>query len=243
MNIEFFELPLRIKLLFFICFMSSKIVSKSLSPITSSFLLSIALLASMPSFAGRPLTVDDASVNDAGDGHVEAWWTRSPNGVRSWTVAPAYAPVDNIELGAGVAREQFTGIQTQNIQAKFRITPTKENGCNFGAVVGSARVDGESSKAYVNGLFSCNSTTLGSLHTNVGLLDVSSSQRVRTWGVAWERTYGEVTVHIEKFGMENEKSTIATGLRFNVLEDLQLDTSVGRTNKQNIVTIGLKWMF
>jgi hypothetical protein len=223
--------------------MSSKIVSKSLFPITSSFLLFIALLASMPSFAGRPLTVDDASVNDAGDGHVEAWWTRSPNGVRSWTVAPAYAPVENIELGAGIAREQFTGIQTQNIQAKFRITPTQENGCNFGAVLGSARVEGDSFKPYVNGLFSCNSSTLGSFHTNVGALDVSSSQRVRTWGVAWERAYGEVTVHIEKFGMENEKSTIATGLRFNVMEDLQLDTSVGRANKQNIVTVGLKWMF
>ena len=223
--------------------MSSKIVSKSLFLITSSFLLFIALLASMPSFAGRPLTVDDASVNDAGDGHVEAWWTRSPNGVRSWTVAPAYAPVENIELGAGIAREQFTGIQTQNIQAKFRITPTQENGCNFGAVLGSARVEGDSFKPYVNGLFSCNSSTLGSFHTNVGALDVSSSQRVRTWGLAWERAYGEVTVHIEKFGMKNEKSTIATGLRFNVMEDLQLDTSVGLANKQNIVTIGLKWMF
>ena len=223
--------------------MSSKIVSKSLFPITSSFLLFIALLASMPSFAGRPLTVDDARVNDAGDGHVEAWWTRSPNGVRSWTVAPAYAPVENIELGAGIAREQFTGIQTQNIQAKFRITPTQENGCNFGAVLGSARVEGDSFKPYVNGLFSCNSSTLGSFHTNVGALDVSSSQRVRTWGVAWERAYGEVTVHIEKFGMKNEKSTIATGLRFDVMEDLQLDTSVGRANKQNIVTVGLKWMF
>jgi nucleotidyltransferase/DNA polymerase involved in DNA repair len=43
--------------------------------------------------------------------------------------------------------------------------------------------------------------------------------------------------------MKNEKSTIATGLRFDVMEDLQLDTSVGRANKQNIVTIGLKWMF
>jgi nucleotidyltransferase/DNA polymerase involved in DNA repair len=50
-------------------------------------------------------------------------------------------------------------------------------------------------------------------------------------------------VHIEKFGMENEKSTIATGLRFNIMEDLQLDASVGRTHKQNIVTLGLKWMF
>jgi nucleotidyltransferase/DNA polymerase involved in DNA repair len=61
--------------------------------------------------------------------------------------------------------------------------------------------------------------------------------------LAWERAYGEVTVHIEKFGMENEKSTIATGLRFNIIEDLQLDASVGRSDKQNIVTLGLKWMF
>jgi hypothetical protein len=171
------------------------------------------------------------------------WWTRAPGGTRSWTVAPAYAPVDNIELGAGISREVGTGIQTQNIQAKFRITPTQDNGCNFGAVAGYARVEGDSSKPYVNALFSCNSTTLGSLHTNVGALDASSSQRVRTWGVAWERAYGDVTVHIEKFGMEHEKPTVATGLRFNVMEDLQLDTSVGRTNKQNVVTIGLKWMF
>ena len=223
--------------------MFSRIAPKPLHAFASSLLVLLALSASMPSIAGRPLTVDDASVNDTGDGHVEAWWTRSPNGVRSWTVAPAYAPVDNIELGAGIAREQFSGVQTQNIQAKFRITPTQENGCNFGAVVGSARVDGESSKPYVNGLMSCNHPTLGSFHTNVGALDASSSQRVRTWGLAWERAYGEVTVHIEKFGMENEKSTIATGLRFNIMQDLQLDASVGRTDKHNIVTLGLKWMF
>ena len=223
--------------------MTSRLVSPSFSFFSSALLVFLTLSASMPSYAGRPLTVDDANVNDTGDGHVETWWTRSPHGVRSWTVAPAYAPADNIELSAGLAREQWTGIQTQNIQAKFRITPTQENGCNWGAVVGYARADAESSKPYVNGLFSCNNATLGSLHTNVGALNVSSSQRVRTWGVAWERAYGEVTVHIEKFGMEHEKPTVATGLRFNVMDDLQLDTSVGRTNKQNIVTLGLKWMF
>lgn len=217
-----------------------------LSPVSSSvacFIALTTLVLCMPAQAGRPLTVDDASVNDTGDGHVEMWWTRAPGGTRSWTVAPAYAPVDNIELGAGISREIGTGIQTQNIQAKFRITPTQDNGCNFGAVAGYARVEGDSSKPYVNALFSCNSATLGSLHTNVGALDASGSQRVRTWGVAWERAYGDVTVHIEKFGMEHDKPTLATGLRFNVMEDLQLDTSVGRTNKQNVVTIGLKWMF
>ena len=223
--------------------MSTQFSSRSIANSASALLVLTAFFVSFPSFAGRPLTVDDANVNDTGDGHIEAWWTRSPNGVRSWTVAPAYAPVDNIELGVGIAREQFSGIQTQNIQAKFRLSPTQENGCNFGAVTGYARVDGQSSQPYVNGLFSCNHPSMGSLHTNLGALNFSSSQRVRTWGVAWERTYGEVTVHIEKFGMEHEKPTTAVGLRFNVMEDLQLDTSVGRTNKNNIFTLGFKWMF
>ena len=87
---------------------------------------------------GRPLTVDDANVNEVGEGHVEGWWTRAPNGSRSWTVAPAYAPIQNVELGAGIAREQKTGLETQNIQAKFRITPSQDKGCNVGAVVGTA---------------------------------------------------------------------------------------------------------
>jgi hypothetical protein len=223
--------------------MSTQFSSRSIAKLASALLVFTAFFASFPSFADRPLTVDDANVNDTGDGHVEAWWTRSPNGVRFWTVAPAYAPVDNIELGAGIAREQFSGIQTHNIQAKFRLSPTQENGCNFGAVTGYARVDGQSSQPYVNGLFSCNHPSLGSLHTNLGALNFSSSQRLRTWGVAWERAYGEVTVHIEKFGIEHEKPTIAGGLSFNVMQDLQLDTSVGRTNKNNIFTLGLKWMF
>jgi hypothetical protein len=223
--------------------MSTQFSSRSIANSASALLVLTAFFVSFPSFAGRPLTVDDANVNDTGDGHIEAWWTRSPNGVHSWTVAPAYAPFDNIELGAGIAREQFSGIQTQNIQAKFRLSPTQENGCNFGAVTGYARVDGQSSQPYVNGLFSCNHPSMGSLHTNLGALNFSSSQRVRTWGVAWERAYGEVTVHIEKFGMEHEKPTTAVGLRFNVMEDLQLDTSVGRTNKNNIFTLGFKWMF
>jgi hypothetical protein len=223
--------------------MLSKIASFPASLTASCLVVLTAMSVSMPVQAGRPLTVDDANVNDTGNGHVESWWTRSPNGVRSFTVAPAYAPIDNLELAAGIAREQRTGIQTQNIQAKYRITATQDNGCNVGAVLGYSRVEGDTSKPYVNALLSCNSETLGSLHTNLGSINASSSQRLRTWGVAWERAYGEVTVHIERFGIENEKPTVATGLRFNVMEDLQLDTSVGRTNKQNVVTLGLKWMF
>jgi hypothetical protein len=193
--------------------------------------------------AGRPLTVDDASVNDVGQGHVEGWWTRATDGSRSWTIAPAYAPTQNIELGAGLAREQKTGLETLNVQAKFRITPSQDDGCNVGAVLGAARTTGETSKGYVNALLTCNHAKLGSLHTNLGALDFSSSQRIGTWGLAWERAYGDVTAHIEVYGQQHEKPTWATGLRTNILPKLQLYGSVGRQGRQNMLTLGTKWMF
>jgi uncharacterized protein YwbE len=193
--------------------------------------------------AGRPLTVDDASVNDVGEGHVEGWWTRATDGSRSWTIAPAYAPTQNIELGAGLAREQKTGLETLNVQAKFRITPSQDDGCNVGAVLGAARTTGETSKGYVNALLTCNHAKLGSLHTNLGALDFSSSQRIGTWGLAWERAYGDVTAHIEVYGQQHEKPTWATGLRTNILPKLQLDGSVGRQGGHNLLTLGTKWMF
>lgn len=205
------------------------------------FLLGLACL--FQAHAGRPLTVDDANVNDVGEGQVEGWWTRAPNGSRSWSVAPAYAPVKNLELGAGVSREQKTGLESVNVQAKFRITESQEKGCNVGAVVGTTRSDGESSKEYVNTLLTCNHPTLGSLHTNLGALGFSKSQRIGTWGLALERAYGEVTAHLEVYGQQQERPTWATGLRKNILPKLQLDASVGRQAGQNLLTLGTKWMF
>jgi hypothetical protein len=207
------------------------------------FLVLVGFVCIFEAQAGRPLTVDDANVNDVGEGQVEGWWTRSPDGSRSWTVAPAYAPIKNVELGAGLAREQKTGLQSVNVQAKFRITESQEKGCNFGAVIGSARTDGESSKEYVNALFTCNDPILGSLHSNLGALDFFKTQRTGTWGLAWERAYGEVTAHIEVYGQQQETPTWATGLRRNILPKLQLDVSVGRQSGQNLLTLGTKWMF
>ena len=56
-----------------------------------AFFFLVAFVCIFEAQAGRPLTVDDANVNEVGEGQVEGWWTRSPNGARSWTVAPAYA--------------------------------------------------------------------------------------------------------------------------------------------------------
>jgi hypothetical protein len=209
----------------------------------SVFFLLLGLYTTSNVQAGRPLTVDDANVNDVGEGHVEGWWTRSPDGSRSWTVAPAYAPAQNMELGAGLSRQQRTGLETLNVQAKFRLTPSQENGCNLGAVVGTARTTGENTKGYVNALLTCNHTSLGSLHTNLGALDFSSGQRIGTWGLAWERAYGEVTAHVEAYGQQQDKPSWAAGMRMNILPKLQLDASMGRQARHNMVTLGTKWMF
>ena len=207
------------------------------------FIFWVGVICIFEAQAGRPLTVDDANVNEVGEGQVEGWLTRSPNGSRSWTIAPAYAPIKNVELGAGFAREQKTGLESVNVQAKFRFTESQEKGCNFGAVIGTARTDGESSNEYVNALFTCNHPTLGSLHTNLGALGFSKSQRIGTWGLAWERSYGELTAHVEVYGQQQDTPTWATGLRRNILPKLQLDVSVGRQAGQNLLTLGTKWMF
>lgn len=208
-----------------------------------AFFLLVGLTCVFQAQAGRPLAVDDANVNDVGEGQVEGWWTRAPSGSRSWSVAPAYAPIKNVELGAGVSREQKTGLESMNVQAKFRITEAQEKGCNVVAVVGTTRTDGESSKEYVNTLLTCNHPSLGSLHTNLGALGFSKSQRIGTWGLALERAYGEVTAHVEVYGQQQERPTWATGLRKNIQPKLQLDVSVGRQASQNLLTLGTKWMF
>ena len=142
-----------------------------------------------------------------------------------------------------MVRDSKTGLETLNVQAKFRMTPSQENGCNAGAVLGTARTTGDVSKGYVNALFSCNHARLGSVHTNLGIFDFSSSQRIGTWGLAWERVYGDVTAHVEVYGQQHDKPTWATGLRTNILPKLQLDGSVGRQAGQNLLTLGTKWMF
>lgn len=52
-----------------------------------------------------------------------------------------------------------------------------------------------------------------------------------------------MTPHIEWFGSEGSKPTVQVGLRGNVLPNLQLDGSVGRSDGITIYTLGVKFMF
>ena len=213
------------------------------TPLFSRLMLTASLLACGFANAGRPLTVDDANTEDAGSGHVEAWYARQPGRAHTWTVAPAYSPIDGLELGASVTRDRTAASTSQSLQAKWRITPSQETGCNSAAVLGISQTRGESgSTPYFNGLLTCNSAW-GATHFNLGAQRPSGGPGVGTWGLAHEREWGPVTVHAEAFGQRLAKPTFQVGARKNLAPQLQLDATVGRSNRETLVSVGLKQSF
>lgn len=205
--------------------------------------LASSLLACGLAHAGRPLTVDDANTDDAGSGHLEGWYARQPGRANTWTVAPAFSPVDGLELGASVTRDRTAASTSQSLQAKWRITPSQENGCNSAAVLGASQTRGQSGTTpYLNGLLTCNSA-LGSTHFNLGAQRAPGGPGVGTWGLAQERDWGPVTVHAEAFGQRLAKPTFQVGARKDLSPGLQLDATLGRSNHLNLFSAGLKQSF
>jgi hypothetical protein len=196
--------------------------------------------------AGRPLTVDDANTNDKGAGHVEIWAARESGRVNTLNVSPAFGLLDGFEIAALVARDRASPATTSAAQAKWRITASEENGCNLGAVAGAARTRGSASRnttRYVNGLVTCNGKGLGSVHFNLGTAKQTGESSLRNWGMAVERKFSGVTPSVEWYGSQGGKPTLQVGLRSEVAKNLQLDSTVGRVDKQTIYSVGLKLQF
>ena len=101
-------------------------------------LLAISLL-SLSVQAGRPLSVDDANVNDAGVAHIETFWSRAADGSRSFTIAPTYSPLPGLDLIAQDVRTFSGGAHSQTLQAKMQVTSPKDNSCHFAWVVGATK--------------------------------------------------------------------------------------------------------
>jgi hypothetical protein len=213
-------------------------------------LLPVVMLGTMlglgfsSAWAGRPLTVDDANVNDKGAGHVETWAARESGKVNTLNIAPAYAPIDGLELGALLSRDTTSKTNLSAIQAKWRITPSQEKGCNTGAVLGVAHEsNGGGNLTYLNGLFSCNGNALGNVHLNLGMAKAKDISAKLTWGAAIEHELAAVTPHIEVFGGEGQKPTYQAGVRGQLTKTLQLDGNVGRTQGETLYSVGLKFQF
>jgi hypothetical protein len=208
----------------------------------SGLLWVLAALAG-DSWAGRPLTVDDANTADVGGGQVESWVARQGDRSITWTNTLGVGVWDGLELGASWERNRSSRQNTTALQAKLRLTPSVDGACNLGAVLGAqAAHPGGGRSPYVNGLVTCNMAA-ATLHGNLGAVRPAGEPTLTTWGIAAEKGWGGVTAHLEYFGQQQGKPTLQAGLRTNILKDLQLDGTLGRTERRTIVSLGLKLGF
>ena len=107
--------------------------------------LCVLLICIFPAvaLAGRPLLIDDAATNAAGHGHIESWHDTED---RTFNVAPAFAPIDGLELGAAIAKSNSSGETSYSLQVKKLFTSPQDNGCNTGGTLGRTSV--QSDNAY-----------------------------------------------------------------------------------------------
>ncbi len=201
--------------------------------------------AAASSFAGRPLILDDAGINAKGEGHVETWFSRT-DGISGFSVSPAYAVWDTVELAGVFTRFNQGGLTVTGVQAKWMITPASDKGCNFGTSFGAQRFKDDFDRvnvSFVNGLFSCNGNAFGNVHVNLGYAKPSGGSGETNYGIALEKSFGALTPHIEVFGSENVDTGVNIGLRGDITKSIQLDGSVGRQEGVNLYTVGLKFRF
>ena len=195
-------------------------------------------------WAGRPLIVDDAGVNETRTGQIESWIATEGNGSSVFYLAPTYSPRDGIEIGALLSRNATENTNLKGLQFKWRITPEQDDGCNLAASVGTQSSTAESGRTdFANGIVTCVAASIGKLHFNIGAVQRPISTAKGTWGIALEREMGAITGHVEGFGEGGTKPTWQVGARTNITKDLQLDSTVGRSPDRPQYSIGLKIQF
>jgi len=193
--------------------------------------------------AGRPLTVDDANVNDTGVAHVETFWSRAADGSRTFTVAPTYSPLPGLDLIAVDTRTLAGGAHSQTFQAKMQVTSPKDNSCHFAWVVGTTQWQkGEGQKSFVSANTSCD-MGVGALHASVVSSRDAVGRDTPSMGVAWEQSFGAWTGHIESVAQRATKPMVGIGARTEVRPGFQVDGTWGRLGGKALFSLGTKFTF
>ena len=205
--------------------------------------LCVLLICVFPAvaLAGRPLLIDDAATNAAGHGHIESWYDTED---RTFNVAPAFAPIEGLELGAAIAKSKSSGETSYSLQVKKLFTSPQENGCNTGGTLGRTSVQNDSAYTlYGWGILSCQSPLWGTVHLNLGWVKERYGSSQQLTGLAFEYPLENFTPHAEWLRLEGEKNTMAIGARTELFKDVQLDGSYRVQDKQDYWTLGVKWQF
>lgn len=220
--------------------------TRAIRPFNSTCALPAALLTFLlaaPAWAGRPLNVDDANVNEVGEGQLETWYAREPGSSGVWNIAPAYSPMAGLELGATAARDRTLRINTFSVQAKLQLSKPSEAGCHYAGIVGVSRPDGQAGGSpYGTAIMTC-AIAPGALHLNLGASRAPGESAAAALGVAWEQDLKFATGHVEMLAEQRTKPAFNVGLRRDLAKDVQIDGSVGRSDRQTLWSVGMKFQF
>ena len=223
-------------------------------------LLAVAMAAAGTLFApnaqaGRPLSVDDAGVNEVGQCQVEAWGARSAGANLLLVASPACGVLPGLEVGLEVdtPTHPSTTDAGRGLALKFVPEWAQAGDWKFGAklAVGSTK------PADVGHWYSSPSTLVGlatyslseqwTFHGNLGVaVEHPGSVKKGTGGLALAWTPHERwLVFAELTGTEKQTATRGTGARYWLIpEVLGLDATVSKANavKDGTTwTLGLGW--
>jgi len=212
-----------------------------------------------PALAERPMVVDDAGTLDAGGGKLEFGWSRDDQ-TRGWDAAAGFAPIANLELEVGLARARDGATSPDSllrgvgVAAKW-VPLQAETGLSAGLKLeheraraddrAGSRVTARVSAASV--LASWRFASEQVIHANLGREWVRVSgdtEAANTWGVGFEQPLTEsLQLVAEVYGAEETRPDRQIGLRYEIVEGVQVSGAVGRGSDRNIGNVGIAWEF
>ncbi len=226
---------------------------------TASLTLRIALALSAlgmasTSFAGRPLSVEDAGVNPLGQCQLESWVDQTSQEL-GLVLAPACGVVEGLELGIEFDIPRHKSKRDAGRAVALKWAPVDFAGPNwsFGAklAISQVKLAGESSwrsgATSLQGIASYNVATNWTAHVNLGVDMVRNpSEALGTVGAAAVWTpHKNWLFFAEVSGAEKDTATRTMGTRFWLMPDeLGLDLTAGRANGRHeptAYTLGVSW--
>jgi hypothetical protein len=212
-----------------------------------------ALAFSASSQAGRPMSVDDASVNPFAQCQVETWVDQT-NDEHSLVLAPACGLGSGVEVGVELNAPRRASRKDSERSASVKWVPedAKWMDWDFGAKLSLSQVRAAGTSGWETG----GTTLLGiashsfdkdwMVHVNLGMdFDSGSSDTAATGGVAlmWTPTKNWL-VFGELSGTKGESITRTAGARFWLMPDvLGMDLTATRVNHQDSTayTLGVSY--
>jgi hypothetical protein len=226
-----------------------------LAPHLAAATAALCLLAAPAAHAGRPLTVDDAGVNELGQCQLETWGARSGGADLLLVAAPACGVLPGLELGLEVDAPRRTRSTDAGRALALKYVPdwAQSGDWKFGTKfsLGSIKPSGAghwySAPTTLLGLATYTLNEQWTLHGNLGVaFEHPDAVRKATAGLAMAWTPHERwLVFAELTGTEQQTATRGTGARYWLIpEVLGLDATVSKANavKDGTTwTLGLGW--